>query len=82
MQSNLYFCICQKDYEQLVKHGDSIENAEIKNRFEICLKNNRAYHAVYDLISGENPENTAFGIINCYVRFVDQDYANHARIGR
>ena len=73
MQSDLYFCIYEKDYEQLVKQGVPIEDAEIKNRFEIRLKNDRAYHAVYDLVSGESPENTAFGIINRYVRFVDQD---------
>lgn len=73
MQSDLYFCIYEKDYEKLVKQGVPIEDAEIKNRFEIRLKNDRAYHAVYDLVSGENPENTAFGIINRYVRFVDRD---------
>ena len=72
MQSDLYFCIYEKDYEQLAKNGIPIEDAEIKNRFEIRLKNERAYHAVYDLTSCENPEQTAFGIINRYVRFVDK----------
>lgn len=73
MKSDLYFCIYEKDYEQLVKAGIPIEDAEIKNRFEIRLKNDRAYFAVYDLISCENPEQTAFGIINRYIRFVDRD---------
>ena len=27
----------------------------------------------YDLVSNENPEQTAFGIINRYVRFVDKE---------
>ena len=73
MKSDLYFCIYEKDYEQLVKAGIPIEDAEIKNRFEIRLKNDRAYFAVYDLVSSENPEQTAFGIINRYIRFVDRD---------
>lgn len=73
MKSDLYFCIYEKDYEQLVKAGIPIEDAEIKNRFEIRLKNDRAYFAVYDLISCENPEQTAFGLINRYIRFVDRD---------
>ena len=73
MKSDLYFCIYEKDYEQLVKAGIPIEDAEIKNRFEIRLKNDRAYFAVYDLVSCENPEQTAFGIINRYIRFVDRD---------
>ena len=73
MQSDLYFCIYEKDYEQLVKQGVPIEDAEIKNRFEIRLKNDRAYFAVYDLVSCENPEQTVFGIINRYIRFVDRD---------
>lgn len=38
MQSDLYFCIYEKDYEQLVKQGVPIEDAEIKNRFEIRQK--------------------------------------------
>ena len=28
---------------------------------------------MYDLVSNENPEQTAFGIINRYVRFVDKE---------
>ena len=73
MKSDLYFCIYEKDYEQLVKAGIPVEDAEIKNRFEIRLKNDRAFFAVYDLASCENPEQTAFGIINRYIRFVDRD---------
>ena len=73
MQSDLYFCIYEKAYEQLVKKGIPVEDAEVKNRFEIRLKNDRAFYAVYDLVSNESPEDTAFGIINRYVRFVDRD---------
>lgn len=47
--------------------------AEIKNRYEIRLKNERAYHAVVDLLTYQDAECTAFSIINHYVRFVDKE---------
>ena len=72
MKSEIYFCIYEKDYEQFVKNGISIEDAEVKNRFEIRLKNERAEQAVNDLLEHENPGKTAFGIINHYLRFVEK----------
>ena len=54
-----------------MKYGTPLDQADIQNRFEIRLKNERADNAVYDLVSNENPEQTAFGIINRYVRFVE-----------
>ena len=72
-QSELYFCIYEKDYEQLARSGTPLEDTEVKNRFEIRLKNERAYFAVYDLVSYEDAERTAFGIINRYMRIVDRD---------
>lgn len=73
LQSEVYFCIYEKDYEQYKKNDIPIEEAEVKNRFEIRLKNERAYHALRDLLYYANPERTAFKIINRYVRFVDRD---------
>ncbi|WP_434283021.1 MobT family relaxase [Clostridium botulinum] len=73
LQSEVYFCIYEKDYEQYKKNDIPIEEAEVKNRFEIRLKNERAYHALRDLLYYDNPESTAFKIINRYVRFVDRD---------
>ncbi|HIG0358600.1 TPA: MobT family relaxase [Clostridium sporogenes] len=73
LQSEVYFCIYEKDYEQYKKNNIPIEDAEVKNRFEIRLKNERAYYALKDLILYDNPESTAFKIINRYVRFVDKD---------
>ena len=55
------------------KNDIPIEDAEVKNRFEIRLKNERAYYAVRDLLVYDNPEHTAFKIINRYIRFVDKD---------
>lgn len=73
LQSEVYFCIYEKDYEQYKKNDIPIEDAEVKNRFEIRLKNERAYYAVRDLLVYDNPEHTAFKIINRYIRFVDKD---------
>ena len=70
------------DFEERVKlvnpritaEGDiPIADAEVKNRFEIRLKNERAFYAIRDLLEHDNPERTAFQIINRYVRFVDKD---------
>ena len=73
LKSEVYFCIYEKDYEQYKKNDIPIEDAEVKNRFEIRLKNERAYYAVRDLLVYDNPEHTAFKIINRYIRFVDKD---------
>ena len=73
LQSEVYFCIYEKDYEQYKKHDIPIADAEVKNRFEIRLKNERAFYAIRDLLEHDNPERTAFQIINRYVRFVDRD---------
>ena len=70
VRSEIYFCIYEKDYEQFVKKGIPVEEAEVKNRFEIRLKDERAELAVNDLLEHENPGKTAFGIINHYLRFV------------
>ena len=58
-----------KNPEKIVELAD----AEVKNRFEIRLKNERAFYAIRDLLEHDNPERTAFQIINRYVRFVDKD---------
>ena len=73
LQSEVYFCIYEKDYEQFKKNNIPIEDADVKNRFEIRLKNERAYYAITDLLVYGNPERTAFKIINRYIRFVDRD---------
>lgn len=73
LKSEVYFCLYEKDYEQYVKNNIPIEDAEVKNRFEIRLKNERAAHAIKDLIQFGKAEKTAFEIINRYMRFVDKD---------
>ena len=73
LKSDVYFCIYEKDYEQYVKLGTPLEEADIINRFEIRLRNERAYYAVRDLLTYYDAEQTAFSIINHYVRFVDEE---------
>ena len=59
-QSELYFCIYEKAKEQYVKKGIAIEDSEIKNRFEIRMKNERAYKAVVDLLTYYDAERQHF----------------------
>lgn len=73
MRSEIYFCVYEKDYEQFVKAGVPVEEAPIKNRFEIRLKDERAEEALKDLLVYQDYEKTVFGIINQYVKFVDID---------
>ena len=73
LKSEIYFCIYEKDYEQYIKSGKPIEEAEVKNRFEIRLKDDRAKHAMADFLTHEDAGKTAFGIINRYVCFLKPD---------
>ena len=73
LKSEVYFCCYEKNYEQYVKLGVPIEEAPIKNRFEIRLKDERAYYAVRELLTHYDAEQTAFSIINHYIRFVDRE---------
>lgn len=73
LKSEVYFCIYEKDYEQYVKLDIPIDEVKIKDRFEIRLKNERAYHAAVDLLANRDAERTTFSIINRYIRFVDRE---------
>jgi len=77
LKSEVYFCIYEKDYEQYIKLDIPIDEAKIKNRFEIRLKNERAYHAAVDLLANRDAERTTFSIINRYIRFVDKEKAKN-----
>lgn len=73
LKSEVYFCCYEKDYEQYAKLGIPTSEAPIKNRFEIRLKDERAYYAVRELLTHYDAEQTAFSIINHYIRFVDRE---------
>lgn len=73
LKSEVYFCIYQKDYEQYIKQGIPLDENPVKNRFEIRLKNERALHAIIDLLNNGNVGETTFSIINRYIRFVDKN---------
>lgn len=61
MKSDVYFCVYEKDYEQYVKNHIPLADAEVKNRFEIQLKNDRALHALQDLLLYDDPEKPLSG---------------------
>lgn len=72
-KSDVYFCIYEKDYEQLSKMGVALEDTEVKNRFELRLKNDHALNAVKDLCTYRDAEYSAFSYINYYMRICDRD---------
>jgi len=76
-KSDIYFCVYEKDYEQYEKEGIPLEDAEIKNRFEIRLSNDRARVALEDLVCYGDIERTAFGVINRYMCFYQKDETLH-----
>ncbi|HBF0728208.1 TPA: XRE family transcriptional regulator [Clostridioides difficile] len=63
--SPLYFCLYEKEKEQKNKgiHTD------IKNRFEIRLKNDKAGQAVEELVFSKNPEQTIASLILMQIDF-------------
>lgn len=71
LKSDIYFCFYEKNIEQMIKKGLSLEEADIKNRYEIRLKNDRAYHAIQDLLIYRNCEKTVFNIIHSYITFLE-----------
>lgn len=52
-----------------------LEETDIKNRYEIRLENDRAYHAIQDLSIYRNCEKTGFNIINSYITFLEVNKA-------
>ncbi len=71
LKSDIYFCFYEKNVEQMMKQGVPLEEAEIKNRYELRLKNDRAYHAIQDLLIYRNSEQTIFNIIHSYITFLE-----------
>ncbi|WP_330403033.1 replication initiation factor domain-containing protein [Clostridioides difficile] len=71
--SEVYFFCYDKNYEQYAKLGITIEEVPIKNRFEIRLKNERAYYAVVELLTHYDVGQKAFYIINQYMSFADKE---------
>ena len=43
LQSEVYFCIYEKDYEQYKKNDIPIEDAEVKNRFVVSFNRSRLF---------------------------------------
>lgn len=71
LKSDIYFCFYEKDIEQMIKRGAPIEEAVIKNRYEIRLKNDHAYHAMQNLLIYRDCERTIFNIMTSYLTFLE-----------
>ena len=71
LKSDIYFCFYEKNVEQMNKRGVPMEESEIKNRYEIRLKNDRAYHAMQDLLIYRKVDKTVFEIIHTYIVFLE-----------
>lgn len=71
LKSDIYFCFYEKNIEQMIKLGLPMEEAHIKNRYELRLKNDRAYYTIHDLLIYRNVEKTVFGIIQTYLTFLE-----------
>ena len=69
--SEVYFCLYEKDYEQYVRLGISPSEVEVKNRFEIRTKNDRAEKIITEYLRRGEITSVAFDVINRYLTFVD-----------
>lgn len=69
--SLIRFCIYEKELEQLAKKGIPVEEADVKNRFEVRLKRERASEAIRHIVETESIEGVALDITERYVSFVD-----------
>ena len=65
--SSIYFCLYEKEKEQ---KGKGIKT-DIKNRFEIRLKNGKAGQTVEQLVFSRNPEQTIESLILTQINFPD-----------
>lgn len=70
LKSDIYFCFYEKNIEQMIKKSVALEEVDIKNRYEIRLKNDRAYYAIQDLLIHRDCERTIFNIIHAYIVFL------------
>lgn len=74
LRSDTYFCIYEKDYEQLSKYKINIEDTNVKLRFEIRLKNDNAHNIVKELAKGQNIVNSIYRLVDSYIKFYDTKF--------
>lgn len=70
-KSELHFCIYQKDYEQYQKLKKNIEDAEVKNRFELRFREKRAEKMIQELLDCRDAGNPIVTVIDKYIQFND-----------
>lgn len=72
-KSNCRFCFYQKDYEQRKRRGISLEDATIKNRFELRYRKEKAQKLAEEMMTSSDFESLFFELINGAVCFYDGD---------
>lgn len=72
VRSLSHFCFYQKDYEQFVKRGTPIEEAEIVNRYELRYKDKKADRLATEIRNGTDLNTLIMGLINQSVVFYDR----------
>ena len=68
-KSELYFCLYEKDYERYLQTGVLPVFHEVKNRFEIRLRNERATKMIEVFLVRGELESVTFDIINRYMSY-------------
>lgn len=68
-QSLLYFCLYQKNYEQANKLGVSVDEIDVKNRYEIRCKDSKAVRVIEAFLEGQNILEMAKNILSKQLTF-------------
>ncbi|GMA08259.1 putative DNA relaxase NicK [Tetragenococcus halophilus subsp. flandriensis] len=69
--STAFFCFYQKDYEQAVKKKIPLEETEIKNRYEVRVKDERAELLIENYCREGDIGTLVLGFIRAQLRFID-----------
>ena len=67
-----HFCFYQKDYEQFVKRGTPMGDAEIINRYELRYRDKKADKLAQQITRGANLNSLIIGLISQSVTFFDR----------
>lgn len=71
-KSDFYLCFYEKDYEQAKKLNIPREYVEIKNRYELRLKDERARNAMAYLRNKQSLKDIALAVLGGHIRFVNK----------
>lgn len=70
-KSEMFFRFYQKGLEIASKEGIPVEEVEVKNRYEIVMKNEKAAKFIDQFLNGSNVGGMALGLMSQYLAFYD-----------